>query len=295
MFSQIIVDSGAIDHIFATKSLLSETNNKKHYPHVTAANGLTVPIDGSGITRFFSKEIEAAIVPELKTNPLSISKCINIWNCNVIFTPQKIIFQDRALRMMIGEKKQVNGLYVLNLESAALVSINSRVESSQLWHKRLGHPSNRILHHLNLSSVHDLNNYDPCHFAKLHRLSFPEYANRPNELFDLIHSDVWGPAPVDSKKDFKYFVSFIDDKSRTTWLYLLKSKSEVFSIFKPFVAWLKISLIQLLKLLDLTMAQNISIWSFKNLQKMGIIHQTSCVGTSQQNRVAERKNRHLLV
>jgi hypothetical protein len=126
-----------------------------------------------------------------------------------------------------------------NGRTTALVSINSRAESSQLWHKILGSPSNEILHHLNLSSVHDLNNYDPCRFAKLHRLPFPEHASRSNELFDLIHSDVWGPAPVDSKKGFKYFISFIDDKSRTTWLYLLKSKSEIFSNFQTFCSMVK--------------------------------------------------------
>jgi Integrase core domain len=53
-------------------------------------------------------------------------------------------------------------------------------------------------------------------------------------LFDLIHSDLWGHAPVDSKEGFKYFVTFIDDKSRATWLYLLKSKIEVYETFQVF-------------------------------------------------------------
>lgn len=43
-----------------------------------------------------------------------------------------------------------------------------------------------------------------------------------------------GPAPVDSFNGYKYFVTYIDDYSRTTWLYLLKSKSEVFTMFKEF-------------------------------------------------------------
>jgi hypothetical protein len=43
--SQIVVDSGVTYHMFAKKSLLSETNSKKHYHHVTIVNGLTVPID----------------------------------------------------------------------------------------------------------------------------------------------------------------------------------------------------------------------------------------------------------
>jgi Integrase core domain len=43
---------------------------------------------------------------------------------------------------------------------------------------------------------------------------------------------VWGPAPIDSYNNFKYFVTFIDDYSRTTWVYVLKAKNKVFSCFQ---------------------------------------------------------------
>ncbi|XP_072147998.1 uncharacterized protein [Setaria viridis] len=49
----------------------------------------------------------------------------------------------------------------------------------------------------------------------------------------LIHSDVWGPAPT-SVGRFTYYVSFIDDFSRYTWIYLLKNKSDVFDVFLDF-------------------------------------------------------------
>jgi hypothetical protein len=53
-------------------------------------------------------------------------------------------------------------------------------------------------------------------------------------VFDFVHFDVWGNAPVESKEGFKYFITFIDDKFRTTWLYLLKSKKEVCEKFQSF-------------------------------------------------------------
>jgi hypothetical protein len=48
-----------------------------------------------------------------------------------------------------------------------------------------------------------------------------------------VFSDVWGPA-IDSVGRKNYYVSFIDDFSKFTWIYLIKYKSEVFQKFKEF-------------------------------------------------------------
>ena len=55
-----------------------------------------------------------------------------------------------------------------------------------------------------------------------------------SKSFELIHSDLWGPASVDSYDGYKYFVFFIDDKSHAAWLYLLKSKTEVIVVSQEF-------------------------------------------------------------
>lgn len=52
-------------------------------------------------------------------------------------------------------------------------------------------------------------------------------------LLELIFSDVWGPAP-DSVGRKRYYVSFIDDFSKFTWIYLLRHKYEVFKCFHEF-------------------------------------------------------------
>jgi len=52
--------------------------------------------------------------------------------------------------------------------------------------------------------------------------------------FALVHSDIWGPSRVKSTLGFQYFVTFIDDYSRCTWLYLMKNRFELFSIFQSF-------------------------------------------------------------
>ena len=55
----------------------------------------------------------------------------------------------------------------------------------------------------------------------------------PMRCFELVHSDVWGPT-IESFDGYKYFVTFVDDFSRVTWIYLLKFKNEVVDVFKDF-------------------------------------------------------------
>ena len=64
----------------------------------------------------------------------------------------------------------------------------------------------------------------------------PKVNNRASAPFELVHSEVWGPCPVVSLTRFRYFVTFVDDYSRTTWLYLMKKRSELFFHFHAFYA-----------------------------------------------------------
>ena len=85
-----------------------------------------------------------------------------------------------------------------------------------------------------ISSLSSLNR-EACQYAKLHRVHLsPRVNKRAFTHFELVHYDVWGPYPVLSPTRFKYFVIFVDDFSRVTWLYLMKSHSEFFSHFSVF-------------------------------------------------------------
>lgn len=63
---------------------------------------------------------------------------------------------------------------------------------------------------------------------------FGSNASRPKEILDLIHSDVCGPMTPNLLGGQLYYVTFIDDCSRKTWVYLMKSKDEVFTKFQEF-------------------------------------------------------------
>jgi hypothetical protein len=117
---------------------------------------------------------------------------------------------------------------------------------NQVWHRRLGHPNSHVLRVLfksgllgnkNLtSSNNDIVDCASCKLGKSKTLPFPLHKTRTTKPFEIMNTDVWGIAPVISHEHYRYFVTFIDDFTYFTWVYFLRSKSEVFSVFKALLA-----------------------------------------------------------
>ncbi|KAA0042115.1 Retrovirus-related Pol polyprotein from transposon TNT 1-94 [Cucumis melo var. makuwa] len=120
--------------------------------------------------------------------------------------------------------------------------------------------------------------------------------NLINQLdLTLIHTDVWGPSKVTTSSEKRWFVTFIDDHTRLTWIFLISDKSEVTSSFRDFYHTIETQFnkkIAILRSDNGCEFQNHSLNEF--LSSKGIVHQSSCAYTLQQNGVAKRKNRHLL-
>lgn len=64
-----------------------------------------------------------------------------------------------------------------------------------------------------------------CNWSKQHAWPFNISNSTTNAAFDLIHSDVWGPAPISSMGGARYYVIFVDDYTRFTWVYLWHRRS----------------------------------------------------------------------
>jgi hypothetical protein len=108
----------------------------------------------------------------------------------------------------------------------------------------------------------------------------------------LCFSDVWGLTP-DSIGRKKYYISFIDDFSKFTWVYLLHFKSEVFQKFTEFQ--------KMAERLFGTKLIAIQTDGGGEYQKMntflaqnGVTHFVSCPHAHQQNVPAMRKHRHII-
>jgi hypothetical protein len=104
--------------------------------------------------------------------------------------------------------------------------------------------------------------------------------------------DVWGPAP-ESVGRYKYYVSFVDDFSKFTWIYLLKNKSEVFHVFQIFQTHVERQFNhKILTMQTYWGGEYERLNSF--FKKIGIKHHVSCPHAHQQNGSAERKHKHIV-
>ena len=54
-----------------------------------------------------------------------------------------------------------------------------------------------------------------------------------------VHTDVWGPSLVKSLSGKQYYISFTDDKTQYTQVYLLVHKSDALHAYLSFEAWMK--------------------------------------------------------
>uniref|UniRef100_A0A2N9GCI3 Integrase catalytic domain-containing protein n=1 Tax=Fagus sylvatica TaxID=28930 RepID=A0A2N9GCI3_FAGSY len=164
-----------------------------------------------------------------------------------------------------------SSLFIPNANKTACAAHFISSDKWHLWHSRLGHPS------------------------KMHQLPFPTSNKTVNSPFELIHADLWGPAPVVASNSFRFYLVLVDEFTKFTWVYLLKHKSETFQVFTQFRAMIDTQFSLPIKILRTDCGGEFLSTPFNQFcLSKGILHQLSCPHTPQQNGVAERKHRHLV-
>ncbi|XP_050890899.1 uncharacterized protein LOC127096364 [Lathyrus oleraceus] len=202
--------------------------------------------------------------------------------------------RDRSMGQTIGVKIESSGLYYLQ-PPTSIICVTT--ESPDLLHRRLGHLSLSKLKKM-VSGLPHLESlqFDSCQLGKQVRVSFSRHINsRALSLFDVVHCDVWGPSWIPSILGYRYYVTFIDDFSRCIWMFLMKDRFELFNIFKNFCSEISTQFGKTICILHSDNAKEYFSDCFNSLMhSKGIIHQSSCPHTPQQNGVAEIKHRHIV-
>ena len=233
------MDSGASDHMINNASSLQELQTFSKPLHVSVANGNNVPILGKGKQKIFSKNKDSFVlfVPSFPFKLFSVGRLTQLLNCLAIFSPHSIVLQDQVTNKKIGEGFYLNGLYYISTSSCfskSFLADSNSASMQQMWHMRLAHPSFHVLSMLFPSFCKASHECEVCHMSKFTRLPFPISNSRATQPFEIVHSDIWGPSSLESFDGYRFYITFIDDFTRLTFVYLLKFKHEVFKSFENF-------------------------------------------------------------
>ena len=207
---------------------------------------------------------------------------------------------------MLLHRQVENGLYPIGGSKSlqnkllCLMATIGITTSMDHWHSRLGDSSKFVLESLSRiksfslsNSVNKLGFCSSCQLGKAKQLPFHELTRQSAVPLSLVHSDVWA-SPLMSVCGCRYYVLFVDDFSRFSWMYSLYHKSDVFATFMKFKSLAENYFSCSIKQLQTENYGEFLSNQFKEfLSKHGIFHRLTCPNTSQQNGIAEWKHCHI--
>ncbi|KAJ9542569.1 hypothetical protein OSB04_029075 [Centaurea solstitialis] len=256
---------------------------------------------------------EVYYVDQLRYNLMSVSqvcdkKFFTLFSeteC-MILSPKFVI--DESFILLRTPRK--DNVYCLDLNGMpsevvnCLLSKASMTESS-LWHRRMGHMNiktmnllvkNQLVRGLPPKEFTLDDNCVACLKGKQHKASHKSKTiNTISAPLQLLHMDLFGPTNVMSIGKKSYCLVIIDDYSRFTWVFFLRTKDETSGLIKPFVKRVENQVnlrVKVIRSDNGTEFKNADLNSF--CEEKGIERQFIAPRTPQQNGVAERRNRTLI-
>ncbi|XP_012840356.1 PREDICTED: uncharacterized protein LOC105960698 [Erythranthe guttata] len=143
---QWIIDSGASHHMTGCDDLLTKSHDVHNYP-VGLPNGAEIVATKEGTT-VLGEQIKlnnVLFVPNLNCNLLSVGQFLNETNSVITLTKKMCVIQDCTMRTVIGVGDYRDGIYVLRGVTKVRAHKIGCKDNEELWHKRLGHPSFRLV------------------------------------------------------------------------------------------------------------------------------------------------------
>jgi transposase InsO family protein len=306
-FDEWLIDSRASYHMDKDKdifSALNECNTKKIFVgddrSLSVVGSRTVQVDNGHFN-------DVLCVPSLSYNLLSVFQITHSGEGKTVeFSPHQVVIKDlkdpkHVLAIEIVD--DITRLYKFDNFGSSFFSsvfVTHSDDLSKLWHEQFGHVNYLSLQQLcNQQMVTGLppvscrdGVFVGCVLGKHHQDSFDKRASwHASSPLQLVHNDLCGPLSSPSISGCKYFLTFIDDFSRRTWVYFLKLKSEVFDEFLAYKALVEKQFghqIQKLRADNGGKYVNNNFTSYCTTQ--GIQMQHVVPYTLQQNGVVERKN-----
>ena len=139
-----------------------------------------------------------------------------------------------------------NGLY--RVEHVCAASPVNKVVDIPTLHRRMGHVAADTIHALvrtgAIQGISLIDNGQPlycelCEYAKAtcKVIKKEREGVQASTFGEEIHSDLWGPSPLQTLGSWKYYITFTDDYLHFTRTQLLHLKDEALQAYKDFAAW----------------------------------------------------------
>ncbi|KAF7779102.1 hypothetical protein Agabi119p4_3447 [Agaricus bisporus var. burnettii] len=221
-------------------------------------------------------------------------------------TSLSILFRTACTDDPIGSTPLACLLFLYLPPSFAILPVPHDSETESLTrdalHRRLGHISpiaaeklvnDELITGIKLIKGKPDASCNSCAYAKATRqpIAKAREGERATRVGEEIHTDVWGPARVATKKGRHYYVTFTDDYSRWTHIEFLTNKSNVFDTYKRFEAWCKTQFDVRIKVLHSDRGGEYTSEEFQRyLKSRGTEIKLTVHDTPQHNGVAERRN-----
>ena len=327
--TRFILDNAATSHIIKNRDSFVTYKEIKKTIHWGEASSLNIKGIGSIYIKFKDTHKKRLLnnvlhVPELGVNILSQSKLVNNFT---IIMPYNCLIVDIKTSEILTTGHIQNGLYYLDVqilkEKANTILLTSKeglrsVEnkkgneqtseptyvSTQILHQRMGHISLQALKTLAKSqniilktNSFNIDQCPECNEAKMisQRHKIPLSNLQSIDYLEKVSSDICGPISPKTWDKFRYFITFLDKRTRFLEVTLLKKKSEALQAFKDFKQKAENQSGKPIKRLHTDNGTEYVNKDFEVvLNKAGIIHEKTAPYTKELNGLIERVNLTLL-
>ncbi|KAK1631946.1 hypothetical protein QYE76_006261, partial [Lolium multiflorum] len=308
--SKWVLDSGCTSHMTGGKNLVKELRPNINNITVSFGDNSTSEVLGFGkvVVAHNITLVDVMLVKTLGYNLLSVSALGKMGFAVFIDNDIVVLLWSKTLKVAFVGYREHN-LYVVDFSGTTTsnaMCLFGKADVGWLWHRRLAHVNMRTLQSLHKGN-HIVGLMENVSFAKdrvcracvegkMHDSPHPSKTIISSKrILELLHVDLFGPVTHASLGAKKHCLVIVDDYSRYTWVYFLKTKDETQQIFIDFATEVQRQhnlLIMAIRSDNGSEFKNYTLNDF--LSDEGIRHQYSAAYTPQQNGVAERKNRTLM-
>ncbi|KAK1606347.1 hypothetical protein QYE76_030020 [Lolium multiflorum] len=308
--SKWVLDSGCTSHMTGGKNLVKELRPNINDITVSFGDNSTSEVLGFGkvVVAHNITLVDVMLVKTLGYNLLSVSALGKMGFAVFIDNDIVVLLWSKTLKVAFVGYREHN-LYVVDFSgttTSSAMCLFGKADVGWLWHRRLAHVNMRTLQSLHKGN-HIVGLMENVSFAKdrvcracvegkMHDSPHPSKTIISSKrILELLHVDLFGPVTHASLGAKKHCLVIVDDYSRYTWVYFLKTKDETQQIFIDFATKVQRQhnlLIMAIRSDNGSEFKNYTLNDF--LSDEGIRHQYSAAYTPQQNGVAERKNRTLM-